>query len=117
MGLWDDFTDAATTAWQAGRLQVAITEDVFDEHFLGNAQPDHAYRYASDAGIIPPEATPEDVRAASREYVANTPGLSEVADTADAIRDALPPGPWWMWTLIGVAVLGAGAAVAWRVLR
>lgn len=120
MGLWDSITGAATRGWQDLRLGVAGVEDLYDAHVLG--EPGHHLRdYASEVGLISPMA--DDAKVAQLVEVAadRTPILSEAVRTADALKDvanrALPPGPLWLWALVGVAVLGAGLMAAAKVLR
>lgn len=114
---WSSITDAAESAVNAGRLEIAVLRDVYREHFLGE-EGDNVYRLAQRLDLPVDQETARDL---TREYIADSPGLSEAIDTFDeakeALRDALPPGPWWAWAIGGVFVLGVGVVVAAKLLR
>jgi hypothetical protein len=119
VGLLDTITGAATRGWQDLRLGIAGVEDLYDKHVLDNPGT-HVRDYASEIGLISPTADDAKVAELVETAADQTPVLSEMVRTTDALRDAanraLPPGPLWVWALVGLAVLGFGAAVTAKVL-
>ncbi len=120
MGLWDSVTDWAEDRWKSFRTGVSALEDLYSSHVLGE-QTTYARDYGIAIGELPSAAADKDMSWLVETAAQETPLLRDALNTADEgkrqLQNLAPPGPPWLWLVGGVFVLGAGAVVAWKVLR